>query len=215
MVRIHHVKLSLCLPDSILDQARPDLFMPQFGHNLSLQTSPNNLLESYNLWVEDMRYNKESSFEYEQAFESGSAEAPVEILLVDDDAADVIVTTESISESKFVSRINVAHDGIDAMNYLRQKGEFEHARRPDLVLLDLNLPQKNGQEVLAEIKRDDALKTIPIVVLTTSAAQDDIMKAYELGCNCYITKPIGLNRFADMIGILANFWFTIVKRPPR
>jgi len=139
----------------------------------------------------------------------------IEVLLVEDDPGDADLTQEFLSQSKVVVNINLVEDGVQAMAYLRQEGEYADAARPDLILLDLNLPRKDGREVLQDVKNDDNLKRIPIVVLTTSDADEDILKSYNLGANCFVTKPVGLKEFAKIVQTIEDFWFTIVKLPPR
>jgi two-component system, chemotaxis family, response regulator Rcp1 len=137
----------------------------------------------------------------------------VEILLVEDNPGDVRLTREVLRQGKLRSRLSVASDGVEAMKYLRHCGSFDRARRPDLVLLDLNLPRKDGREVLAEIKSDPGLRLIPVVILTTSAAQEDILESYSLQANCYITKPVDLEQFTRVVKNIQDFWLTIVKLP--
>lgn len=139
----------------------------------------------------------------------------IEILLVEDNPADVRLTMEVLKEAKLINNISVVGDGEDAIDFLRQQGKYSEALRPDLILLDLNLPRKNGQEVLKEIKEDEKLKGIPVVVLTTSNAEQDILKSYSLHANCYITKPVDLDQFAVIISSIENFWFSIVKLPEK
>ena len=138
---------------------------------------------------------------------------PIEILLVEDNPGDVRLTMELLRESKIHNRISVVNDGIGAMAYLRKEAEFREAPRPDLILLDLNMPRKDGREVLAEIKRDPDLKRIPVVVLTTSSAEQDIVRSYDHHANAYITKPVDLDQFAKVVRSIEEFWFTIVKLP--
>ena len=140
--------------------------------------------------------------------------SPIEVLLVEDDPGDVELTTESIEESKLRINLTVVNDGVEALDYLRKQNGYAKAARPDLILLDLNMPRKDGREVLAELKVDKNLKTIPVVVLTTSEADQDILKSYGLGCNCYVTKPVGLEQFTKVLQAIDNFWFTIVRLPP-
>ncbi len=140
---------------------------------------------------------------------------PVDILLVEDNPGDVRLTKEALRDAKVLNEIFVAKDGVEAMEFLHRKGRFSQAPLPDMILLDLNLPRKDGREVLAEIKQDPNLKHIPVVVLTTSKADEDIIKTYNLHANAYITKPVDLNRFAEIIHVLNEFWFTIVKLPPK
>lgn len=137
----------------------------------------------------------------------------VQILLVEDSKSDAVLTAETLSESRIVNQLHIVRDGVAAMDFLYQVGKYQNAPRPDLILLDLNLPKKNGREVLAEIKTDPHLKTIPVVVLTTSDYEGDILKSYELHANCYITKPVELSQFINMMKTLEHFWFTIVKLP--
>ncbi|HKP51373.1 MAG TPA: response regulator [Chloroflexia bacterium] len=139
---------------------------------------------------------------------------PIEILLVEDNAGDVRLAVEALKEGKVLNNLSVARDGVEAMAFLRREGEYAGAPRPDLILLDLNLPKKDGREVLAEIKSDDDLKRIPVVILTTSAAERDIVKSYDLYANCYITKPVDLNQFIEVVQSIEDFWLTLVKLPP-
>jgi len=138
---------------------------------------------------------------------------PIDILLVEDNAGDARLTVEALRESKVSNSVSVVKDGVQAIAYLRGRGEFADATRPDLILLDLNLPRKDGREVLAEIKEDDDLKRIPVVVLTTSQAEQDILRAYDLHANCFITKPADLEQFLKVVRTIEDFWLTIVKLP--
>jgi len=138
---------------------------------------------------------------------------PVEILLVDDNPGDVRLTQEAFRDAKVQTNLHVASDGVEAMAFLQREGKYMDAPRPDLVLLDLNLPKKDGREVLAEIKDDPILKTIPVVILTTSASEADILRSYRLHANCYITKPFGLEGFLDVIKSIDAFWLSVVKLP--
>ena len=140
---------------------------------------------------------------------------PVEILLVEDNPGDVRLAREGLSECKIRNNLHVVEDGVKAMAFLRRRDEYAKAPRPDLVLLDLNLPRKDGREVLREVKEDENLRTIPVVVLTTSKAEEDILKSYSLHANCYVTKPMGLQQFLDVVRSIEDFWFTIVKLPPK
>jgi chemotaxis family two-component system response regulator Rcp1 len=142
-----------------------------------------------------------------------SAPRPIDILLVEDNLADVRLTEEVLAESKIHNHLMVANDGVEALNCVRQLGKFKGSPRPDLILLDLNLPIKNGSEVLAEIKSDPRLKRIPVVVLTTSKAEEDILKTYNLHANCYITKPVDLEQFVTVVKYIEDFWLAIVKLP--
>lgn len=138
---------------------------------------------------------------------------PIEVLLVEDNPGDVLLTQEALRDDKLKINLNVVSDGEEAMNFLRRCGPYKFAPRPALVLLDLNLPRKDGREVLAEIKNDAVLKCLPIVVLTTSQTDEDIMKAYSLNANCYIQKPMHLEQFINVIKNIEFFWFTVVKLP--
>jgi CheY-like chemotaxis protein len=138
---------------------------------------------------------------------------PIEILLVEDNPGDVRLTQEAFKEGKVSNNLNVARDGVEALAYLRQEGEYASAPRPDVILLDLNLPKKDGREVLAEIKEDPDLRRIPVVVLTTSLAEQDILRSYNLHANCYITKPVDLERFITVVKSIETFWLTVVKLP--
>jgi CheY-like chemotaxis protein len=140
---------------------------------------------------------------------------PVEILLVEDNPGDVRLAREGLSECKIRNNLHVVDDGVKAMAFLRRQDGYAKAPRPDIVLLDLNLPRKDGREVLREVKEDEDLRTIPVVVLTTSKADEDILRSYSLHANCYVTKPMGLQQFLDVVRSIEDFWFTIVKLPPR
>jgi chemotaxis family two-component system response regulator Rcp1 len=139
----------------------------------------------------------------------------VDILLVEDNPGDVRLTKEALKDAKVLNEIYVAKDGVEAMEFLHKQGRFAEVPIPDMILLDLNLPRKDGREVLAEIKKDPKLKHIPVIILTTSKADEDIIKTYNLHANAYITKPVDLNRFVEIIHALEEFWFTIVKLPPK
>ena len=138
---------------------------------------------------------------------------PVEILLVEDNPGDVRLTREALKKGHLWSRLAVVQDGIEALDYLRRTAPFQNATTPDLILLDLNLPKKDGREVLAEIKADETLRLIPVVVLTTSRAEEDILRSYKLHANCYITKPVDFAQFASVVQSIEDFWFTVVKLP--
>ena len=138
---------------------------------------------------------------------------PIEILLVEDNPGDVRLTREALAEAKVRNNLAVANDGVEALAYLRREPPHENATRPDLVLLDLNLPRKDGREVLAAIKADPDLRRLPVVVLTTSAAEQDILESYNLYANCYITKPVDLDQFLAIVTSIEDFWLTIVKLP--
>ncbi len=139
---------------------------------------------------------------------------PIEILLVEDNPGDVDLARNALENSKIRNILHAVSNGEEAMAFLRCQGEYANASRPDLVLLDLNLPRKDGREVLAEIKSDDDLKRIPVVILTSSRDEEDILKSYNLHANCYITKPMDLNQFIKVVKSIEDFWFTIVKLPP-
>lgn len=138
---------------------------------------------------------------------------PVEILLVEDNPGDVRLTIEALKEGKVRNRLNVARDGVEALEYLKREGPFRDATRPDLVLLDLNLPKMDGREVLAAIKADESLRRIPVVVLTTSKAEEDVLRSYALHANCYITKPVDLDQFISVVKSIDDFWLTVVRLP--
>jgi chemotaxis family two-component system response regulator Rcp1 len=138
---------------------------------------------------------------------------PIEILLVEDNPADVRLTVEILKETKVRNNLTVAGDGNEALELLRRTGRYTHAMRPDLILLDLNLPKKDGKQVLAEIKADPVLKRIPVVILTSSKAEEDIVKSYNLHANCYVTKPVDLEQFVKVVKSVEDSWLTIVKLP--
>lgn len=140
---------------------------------------------------------------------------PIEILLVEDNPGDIRLTQEALKEGRIHNNLNVVRDGISALDYLQQKGAYTMAARPDLILLDLNLPKMDGREVLAKIKSDPRFKRIPVVILTTSKNEEDILKTYNLHANCYITKPVDLEQFFEVIRSIEGFWLTIVRLPPR
>lgn len=139
----------------------------------------------------------------------------IEILMVEDNPGDVRLTKEALKAAKMLNTLHVVEDGEAALDYLYQRGQYSMASRPDLILLDLNLPKKDGREVLATIKADDTLKSIPVVVLTTSNAEVDILKAYKLNANCYVTKPVDFERFAEIVRTIEDFWLTVVTLPHR
>lgn len=137
----------------------------------------------------------------------------IEILLIEDNPGDARLTTEALKEAKVRNKLCHIDDGAEALAYLRREGKYAGAHRPDLILLDLNLPRKDGREVLAEIKADERLKRIPVVILTTSQAEEDILKAYNLNANCYVSKPVDLDQFIKVVRTINDFWLTIVKLP--
>jgi two-component system, chemotaxis family, response regulator Rcp1 len=138
---------------------------------------------------------------------------PIDILLVEDNPGDVRLTREALRDGKVQNNLHVVDDGVEAMAFLRREGRYTDAPRPDIVFLDLNLPKKNGREVLAEIKSDPELMRIPVVVLTTSKDEQDVLKAYEYHANCYITKPVDLEQFLTVVKSIEEFWFTVVRLP--
>ena len=137
----------------------------------------------------------------------------VEILLVDDNPGDAMLTQEAFKDGKVKNNLHIVYDGEEATDFLFKRNKYANAPRPDLIILDLNLPKKNGKEVLAEIKTDDSLKRIPVIILTISKAEEDIVKSYELHANCFLTKPIDLNKFFDVVRSIEDFWLTLVKLP--
>jgi len=139
---------------------------------------------------------------------------PVEILLVENNPGDIRLTKEAHKEGKVLNKLHVVMDGVEALAFLRREGKYSDAVRPDLILLDLNMPKKNGREVLAEIKEDEDLRRIPVVVLTVSSDEEDILNAYNSHANCYITKPVDLDQFFKIVKSIEEFWLTIVKLPP-
>ena len=140
---------------------------------------------------------------------------PIEILLVEDNPGDVRLTREALKSGKVWSNLHVVEDGEAVLTFLQRQGSYTYAPRPDLILLDLNLPKRDGREVLSIIKADENLKRIPVVVLTTSQAEEDILKAYNLNANCYITKPVDFDQFLKVVRVVEEFWLTIVKLPSR
>jgi len=138
---------------------------------------------------------------------------PIEILLVEDDPGDTLITKEALERSRVTNNLTCVVNGEEALAYLRRDGEYADAVRPDLVLLDLNLPRRDGREVLAEVKGDESLRRIPVVVLTTSQAEEDILRSYDLHANAYVTKPVDFERFVDVVRSIDEFYFTIVRLP--
>lgn len=139
----------------------------------------------------------------------------VEILLAEDNSGDVRLTVEALKAGRVQHNLRVVEDGVEALAYLRREGKYAESPRPDLILLDLNLPRKDGREVLAEIKQDTSLRAIPVVVLTTSTAEQDILRVYDLYANCYVTKPVDLDGFFAVVGAIEDFWLNVVRRPTR
>jgi len=137
----------------------------------------------------------------------------INILLVEDNSGDARLAKEALKEGKVKNQLHIVTDGVEATDFLFKRNDYKDAPLPDLIILDLNLPKKDGREVLAEIKADENLKSIPIVILTTSKAEEDILKAYNLHANCYITKPLDLNKFLEVVKSIEDFWLTIVKLP--
>jgi CheY-like chemotaxis protein len=138
---------------------------------------------------------------------------PIEVLLVEDDEGDVLMTREALAEGKVLNRLHVVGDGVEALAFVRQEGSHADARRPDLILLDLNLPKKDGRQVLEEIKSDPDLRRIPVVVLTTSEAEEDVLRSYELYANAYVTKPVDFDRFVEVIRQIDDFFISVVRLP--
>jgi CheY-like chemotaxis protein len=138
---------------------------------------------------------------------------PIEILLVEDSPSDTDLTVEALAAAKVTNRLSIVEDGVQAMEFLHRQGQYAQAPRPDLILLDLNLPRKDGREVLAEIRSDQKLTSIPVVVLTTSQAEQDVLRAYTLHANCYITKPVDFQQFLEVIEAIEGFWLSVVKLP--
>jgi two-component system, chemotaxis family, response regulator Rcp1 len=143
-----------------------------------------------------------------------SKNKPITILMVEDNATDVMITKEALEHAKVLNSLHVVNDGMEALEFLHRRGKYPKAPQPDLILLDLNMPRKNGQEVLSEIKADDRLKHIPVVILTTSKAEEDVIKAYGLHANCYVIKPVDFDVFAEVVRSIQQFWFTVVTLPP-
>ena len=141
--------------------------------------------------------------------------APMEILLVEDSPTDRLMVREALGHARLANRVHAVEDGVLALAFLHREGEFATAPRPDLILLDLNMPRKNGREVLAEVKADPALRAIPVVVFTSSTAAADVAGAYDLHANCYLAKPVNFDGFAQMLGVLDHFWLEIATLPPR
>ncbi|MGC9970154.1 MAG: response regulator [Bryobacteraceae bacterium] len=139
---------------------------------------------------------------------------PIEILLVEDSPSDTDLTVAALAAAKVCNSLSVVEDGVQAMEFLRRQGNYAQAPRPDLILLDLNLPRKDGREVLAEIRADEKLTAIPVVVLTTSQAEKDVLQAYALHANCYVTKPVDFQQFLEVVKAIEGFWLTVVKLPP-
>lgn len=140
---------------------------------------------------------------------------PVDILIVEDNEGDARLIKEVLNDSKILTNLHLVSDGVQAMDFLHKKGEYSNVPLPDLIILDLNLPKKDGREVLAEIKADKNLKRIPVVIMTISQAEEDILKSYSLHANCFVTKPIDLNQFIKVVHSIEDFWFSIVKLPPK
>ena len=138
---------------------------------------------------------------------------PVEILLAEDNPGDVMLTKKALEQGKLANNLHVTTDGVDALQFLRQEGEYEDAPRPDLVLLDLNMPRKDGEDVLEEMQADASLRRIPVVVLTSSESEEDIAKSYELNANAYLTKPVDFDGFVEIVNRMEDFWFQVVKLP--
>ena len=145
---------------------------------------------------------------------SAEESPPVEILLVEDNPGDHRLTKEALHEGKVYNNLHWVKDGVEAIDFLKQRGKYEKAPRPDIILLDLNLPKKDGREVLSEIKGDRDLRAIPVVILTTSKAEEDVLRSYDLHANCYVTKPVDLEKFIVVIQSIDRFWLSVVTLPP-
>jgi len=141
--------------------------------------------------------------------------SPVEILLVEDNPGDVKLTEKALEQGNLENELHVVNDGVEALQFLKREGEYARSPRPDLVLLDLNMPRKDGQEVLRELKEDEELNRIPVVVLTSSESEEDILKSYDLNANAYLTKPVDYDGFLEIVDGLENFWLQVVKLPPK
>lgn len=139
----------------------------------------------------------------------------IDILLIEDNIGDITLTKKTLSKSKIMNNLTVIQDGDEAIEYLSKKGKYSEATTPDVILLDLNLPKKSGQEILNEIKSNELTRHIPVVVLTTSKKEEDILRSYNLHANCFVSKPIDLNQFQEVVSTIEDFWFTIVKLPPK
>ena len=142
-----------------------------------------------------------------------AGQKPIEILMVEDSPTDAQLTIEALHAAKIANRLSHVEDGVEALRFMRRQGPYADAPRPDLILLDLNLPRKDGREVLDELKRDPDLKVIPVVVLTTSRSEQDVLRSYQLHANCYITKPVDFTQFMEVVKTIENFWLTIVTLP--
>jgi len=138
---------------------------------------------------------------------------PIEILLVEDSPTDALLTKRAFADARLINRLHIVEDGVEALKFLRREPPYETAPRPDLILLDLNLPKLDGREVLAQIKEDESLKVIPVVVLTTSQAEEDVLRSYRLHANCYISKPVDFDSFTEAMETLGKFWFAVVTLP--
>ena len=144
-----------------------------------------------------------------------SSGKPIAVLLVDDDPGDVVLVTEAFEHNKVSNQLHTVQDGVEALAFLRREAPYENAPVPDLILLDLNLPRKDGREVLQEVKKDDALRRIPVVVLTTSKAEEDVLRSYDLHANAYVTKPVDFDRFIEVVRQIDEFFVSVVKLPGR
>ena len=146
---------------------------------------------------------------------NGTSGRPIQILLVEDSPTDAKLTLKALTLAKVANKVSHVEDGVQAMEYLRHRGKYSESLRPDLILLDLNLPKKDGREVLEELKADPDLKTIPVVVLTTSQAEQDVLRSYELHANCYVTKPVNFERFLEVVQSIESFWLSVVVLPSK
>jgi two-component system, chemotaxis family, response regulator Rcp1 len=157
--------------------------------------------------------SKANPYEAEKPMAMPNSGIPIEILLVEDSPDDACLTIDALREGRVRNNVTLVEDGVTAMAFLRREGRHAHAPRPDLILLDLNLPRKNGREVLAEIKQDPSLRRIPVVIMTSSDDEKDILAAYNLYVNCYVTKPVDLDQFIRVVKSIEHFWFSVVKLP--
>lgn len=160
------------------------------------------------------RVEQESQTIHERTLTVSTLEKPVEILLAEDNPGDVMLTKKALEQGKLANNLHVATDGVETLAFLRQEGEYADKPRPDLVLLDLNMPRKDGQDVLEELRADEELCRIPVVVLTSSESEEDIAKSYELSANAYLTKPVDFEGFIEIVNRMEEFWFKMVKLPP-
>jgi CheY-like chemotaxis protein len=198
----------------VLEAVRPFIWLSRKGDKMTANTNlgitPKELLAADAAGVMRLRNGPLRGADVQNNLHEAT---PIEILLVEDSAGDVRLTKEALRDAKVQNNLHVVLDGVEATAFVRREGKYANAPRPDLILLDLNLPKKSGRDVLEELKSDASLKTIPVVILTTSSAEEDILRSYELHANCYITKPVDLDQFLKVIRAIDNFWLAIVKLP--